>query len=70
MSREKLPFCQLKELCQSKDGDWFEEVSDFIKKSTSKKPENLDLEELRMILVDYIQNELVEAKKKTSGGFE
>ena len=65
MSQEKLPFYQLKQLCQStEENDWFEEVSDFIKKSTRKNPETLELEELRMILVDYIQNELVEAKKK------
>ena len=64
MSHKKLPFNQLKDLCQCKDDNWFEDISDFIKKSTHKDPETLELEELRMILINYIQDELVKAKKK------
>ncbi len=64
MSYKNRPFAQLKKLCESKEDNWFEDVSKFVKKSTHKNPENLELEELRMILVDYIQDELVKAKKK------
>ena len=61
-SGENNPFSSLKKLCHS-DCGWFEkEVGAFIRKSTQKTPENLSLEELRAVLVNYLQDELLKTK--------